>query len=78
MNIKRIHSELLLKGIDSYSSWLGKGDGPYMVCRPYNSHSNKAEALLIPIADEQDDMFIDAIKEKIIKLAKEGYFTVEE
>lgn len=66
MNIKRIHSELLFKGIDSYSSWLGKGDGPYMVCRPYNSKSKKAKAYLVPIDDKCDDNFIEFITRDIL------------
>ena len=61
MNIRKIHYKLLLKGVDSYSSWLGKSDGAYMICRPYNSKSNEAKAYLIPIDDECDNDFIKFI-----------------
>lgn len=70
MNIKRIHSELLLRGVDSFSSWLGKSDGPYMVCRPYNSKSKEAKAYLVPIDNESDNNFIEFIAKDILTISK--------
>jgi hypothetical protein len=65
VNIKYIHNKLLLKGIDSYTTWLGKSDGAYIICRPYNSKNKEAICSLIPINDEDDDDFINFLIKRV-------------
>lgn len=74
MRIDDIRIRLIAKDIECYSSWMGKADGPYLVCRPLGSLSEKAWAFLVPIDDELDDKFIEFIEEKIKGLKEKGYF----
>ena len=69
--IEKIKIELIKRGIESTTSWLGRGDGPYLLARPLGSDWEDCICALIPLSEEQIDKFIDCICEEVKKLEKE-------
>lgn len=61
-------ANLRFRGIDCYSSWLGRGDGPYIVARKplwIKSNPNLAYEFIVPLDDGAFDKFLDFIEEKL-------------
>lgn len=66
--IDSILAYLEFNGVDCYSSWLGRGDGPYIVARNklwVKSDPNKAMQFLVPLDEKTDNSFKEFILQQL-------------